>query len=472
MNTGRKLATAADPEATPRYLYWWLLLAIFFEYARPGSFMPVINPLSSLIPLSLFVFCLFARGLRPVEEIAQDPLAKWLLVYFGLIALSVVHAEVTENSYKIFKWVLGYVFLFFMIVRIVTSSEKLRGVFITLITAHLFLLLMNPAVILNPEQRNYIQGGVFLGDGNDFALSLCVLLPMVIELMFNTRSTWRRLLWSGALALLLLALIGTSSRGATLGLIAVAGYLWLISPRKVLTLIGLALAMVIVLAYAPDSYFQRMGTITSYEEDGSAMGRITAWKAGLRMAADHPLLGVATGHFSISFGTVYRPADADGMPWLTAHSMYFLVLGELAVPGIVALLVLIFGNIRTSARLRRDLLATAGPDESSRKEAARLLYLLNASMVGFAVAGTFLSVAYYPHLFVLTGLMVSYRCVARKMATADASVVPEPKKPAPRSSLSNRFPGNMLLPPRKGQDSRVPLETTKAVAPFPTPSDQ
>jgi hypothetical protein len=41
-----------------------------------------------------------------------------------------------------------------------------------------------------------------------------------------------------------------------------------------------------------------------------------------------------------------------------------------------------------------------------------LLFMLSASMIGFAVAGAFLSAAYYPHVFVLTGLLCSARCIA------------------------------------------------------------
>lgn len=441
MITGRKLATAVDPEAAPRYLYWWLLLAIFFEYARPGSFVPGINALklNSLIPLSLLVFCVFARGLRPIEEIIKDPLTKWLLIYFTLIALSMAHGKITLYAYNVSTGTLGYVFLFFIIVRIVTSNERLIGIFTTLIVAHLFLLLMNPAVVLNPEQRNYIDGATFLGDGNDFSLSVCILLPMTIALALNAQAKWHRLLWWGILVLLVLAIISSSSRGATLGLIAVAGYLWLISPRKVLTLIGVALVVVIVLAFAPDFYFQRMDTIAAYEEDGSAMGRINAWKASLRMVADHPLLGVAAGHFPHAMASSsYRPPDAVVGRWLTAHSVYFLVLGELGLPGILVLLILIFGNMRASSLLRRHLLATtAMPDERRRVESARLLYLLNVSMVGLAVPGAFLSVAYYPHLFVLTGLMVSCRCIARGVVAVDASVMHELGKPLrPRHARS------------------------------------
>lgn len=431
MNTGRKLAAAVAAEAAPRYLYWWLLLAVFFEYARPAAFVPGIEAfkLNSLIPLSLLVLCVFARGLRPVEDIIGDPLAKWLLIYFALIALSMVHGTVKLYAYNKFIQVLGYLFLFFIIVRIVTSNQRLIGVFMILIAAHLFLLWINPAVLLNPEQRSYIQGGSFLGDGNDFGLSLCILLPMAIALALNARSKWRRLLWWSTLTLLMLAIIGTSSRGATLGLIAVGGYLWLISPRKTLTLIAFAFAVAIVLAFAPDSYFQRMNTIGTYEEDGSAMGRIDAWKAALRMVAINPLLGVGAGNFPTEVWR-YKPPGSSLVGELTAHSMYFLVLGELGFSGIVALLMLVIGGIRASSLLRRHLLATAMPAGDRRRvESARLLYLLNASMVGLAVPGAFLSAPYYPHLFVLTGLMVSCRCIARGMVAGDASVTHELEKP-------------------------------------------
>ena len=110
--------------------------------------------------------------------------------------------------------------------------------------------------------------------------------------------------------------------------------------------------------------------------------------------------------------------------------MYFLVLGELGFSGIVTLLMLVFGNMRASSLLSRDLVATAIPaDEGQRMESARLLYLLNASMIGLAVPGAFLSVPYYPHLFVLTGLMVSCRCIARGVTAGDASVRHELEKP-------------------------------------------
>jgi probable O-glycosylation ligase (exosortase A-associated) len=280
----------------------------------------------------------------------------------------------------------------------------------TLTLAHVFLLAMNPSVVTDPNNRNYILGASFLGDGNDFSLSLCLLFPFVVALALSTKKFWVRLFaWACGL-LLLLAIIGTQSRGASLGVGAVLIFLWVHSSRKVLGVVAVGLVGVVVMIYAPPAYFARMNTIGNYQEDGSAQGRIEAWKASLHMAADHPLMGVGAGHFPVAFGTKYRTPGAANMPWLTAHSSYMLVLGELGIPGIVCLLALIIGNVRMNLRLRRAVMVRAGPtpDEAAQK-AATLLLMASAAAVGLGVAGAFLSAAYYPHFYVLTGLLVSVR---------------------------------------------------------------
>jgi probable O-glycosylation ligase (exosortase A-associated) len=217
-----------------------------------------------------------------------------------------------------------------------------------------------------------------------------------------------RILLFGVAGLLLLAAIGTSSRGATLGLVAVTAYLWWHSPRKGLSLFLISIIVAGVLVYASDLYFERMASISNYEEEGSAQSRILAWKSSTRMAIDNPILGVGAGQFPTQFGTNYRPPDFEGR-YMTAHSMYFLILGELGIPGIVTLLVLVIGNLRANGRALVRLKKT--PDDEVIG-LSRMLLLLNAGMIGFAIAGAFLSVAYYPHIFVVTGLSVAARRIA------------------------------------------------------------
>jgi putative inorganic carbon (HCO3(-)) transporter len=248
---------------------------------------------------------------------------------------------------------------------------------------------------------------------------------------------------------LLLAIVASQSRGATLGLACVLFYLWLRSNRKALSIAAIAVVGVVVLAYAPKEYFDRLGTITNYQSEGSAMGRVHAWQGAMRMMADSPLLGVGAGTFPQAYGTRYNTTGSGG--WLTAHSSYFLVIGEMGLPGILTFLILVFGGIRRNIKVRKAILARAGPDEAQHppavKEAARMLYLTSAAMIGFAAAGTFLSAAYYPHVFVLTGMLIAARCDALAtvgMTNADISGV----RPRRRRAAVNGGVAEGQVPPR------------------------
>jgi putative inorganic carbon (hco3(-)) transporter len=411
VDQAKQVALAAGPESETRWHYNWLLVSIFMEYARPASFIPIfrIPFLISAIPLTLLLVVLFSKKVRPIREIMTDSTAKWMVAYIAMITLSVTYAMVTEYAFNAFKLTVGYLGFFILLSSLVTTERRLYGVVVTLLVAHLFLLAMNPNVILDPESRNYVIGATFLGDGNDFSLSLCALLPCVLMVSIRSKHFMARLtLWAGAL-ILLFAIVASQSRGATIGLAAVFGYLWLFSPNKGVTLAVIAAVVAVMLLYAPDAYFKRMNSITDYQNEGSAMGRIDAWKSSMRMAADSPLLGVGAGNFPVAYGTKYLPKGAPPA-WKTAHSSYFLVLGELGVTGLVLLLGLVVSNFKGNSKVRKKLAPANVPsDDANVRSAIIRLRLLNAALIGFAVAGAFLSAAYYPHIFVLSGLMVAAR---------------------------------------------------------------
>ena len=102
--------------------------------------------------------------------------------------------------------------------------------------------------------------------------------------------------------------------------------------RRSLTGAVAVAGLALVLVAPPRPYFERMSTISSHE-DGSSQGRIAAWNAAVQMAIDNPLFGVGAGHFPVKFGAEYRKADCR-CRGMTAHSIYFLILGELGLPGI------------------------------------------------------------------------------------------------------------------------------------------
>lgn len=396
-------------------LYLGLLAAFILEYVRPGTYIPIINAikLNTVVPLLVFALTLYAQRPATNQDILWHRNGRWLALFLALLGVSVLHADVTLYSYDAFKAVLGYVFLFFLLGKLLDDRAKLKGFFITLALSHVVLVALNPNLVLHPEIRSYIEGVTFLGDGNDFALSVTLLIPLCLYVLIDSNSKLAKIGVLAILATLVLSVIGTSSRGASIAVAGVVLYLWWRGRAKMMGLVAIGALLIAVIAYAPPEYFERLESIKSYEEEGSAQGRILAWQSAMRMAADHPLLGVGSGHFPVKLGTEYRPPEFGdrNLPWLTAHSIYFLILGELGYPGIIFLLGLIFSSFRAGERNIKRLRQSEVPLARSYE---RLFLCLNGSLVGFAIGGAFLSALYYPHLFVIAGLFVAAELMYRR----------------------------------------------------------
>ncbi|MES9969195.1 MAG: putative O-glycosylation ligase, exosortase A system-associated [Candidatus Thiodiazotropha sp.] len=391
-------------------LYLGLLISLFMDYVRPDTYLPLIGviKLNSIIPIIVTIGAIFYQSANDNTKIFTHTNTKLFLFFLFLLLISVLTADVTEYSYKTFKLVLGFLFWYYIIIKIVTDVSKVKGVFTVFVISHVLLVILNPEVVTNPAVRSYISGNAFLGDGNDFSLSVSLTVPMCLFLIQDSKKFMHRALYILALLILLFAIIGTQSRGASLALIGMFAYLWWMGRQKIMGIFLIAGVLIAVVAFAPPVYFERMNTIRNYEEEGSAMGRIIAWKTAVRMAAAHPFLGVGTGHFPVKLGTDFRPPEYAGqnLPWLTAHSSYFLVLGELGLPGIIVFLSLLIGSYRRNNKFIKSI--RKEPDDSEDSEIYRKLFLmLNSSLVAFAIGGAFLSVAYYPHIYVLAGLFVA-----------------------------------------------------------------
>ena len=402
--------------------YLGLLLFFVFEYVRIGNYVPGVTALhlNSLIPLSVFTATVFGRGPVSNGDVLKEQNTMLLLLLLGLVAASVAVAAVTMNTLEVFITVLGYTLIYYVIAKQATTLSRIKGIFKVLVGVHLALIALTPQLLTSPDTRHYVASGTFLGDGNDFALSVVMVTPLVLFLLAEAKSITGKTLAAGALILLILAVISTQSRGGTIALGMVALYYWWKSPRKLVTGTGAVIALVAAIAFAPPQYFQRMNSIADYETDGSAQGRITAWRAGTRMMLSNPLMGVGAGQFIVNY-TRFTPGEQR---WKTAHSIYFLILGELGLPGFLLLIYVIVRNLTVNRRLSKALRARGQP---ATAPAVRLLACLSASMLAYAIAGAFLSATYYPHMFVFAGLMTA----AQRLTLAEQSAPAKVAQPSP-----------------------------------------
>lgn len=399
-----------------------LLFLVAAEYVGLGIFIPVYNALPIALGLSflLFLQVVFNNTFGPVM---QYKTAKYYLAFVFLTASALVHGLIQSYAINPLKVEVGYLMLMIITFYLVDNKKSVLLYAIMFTVVHVFLVFINLNKLGNARVGSF-QASFFLGDGNDFAWSLNVALPIAFYLVFSSKKLIIRLVAIAAIGMILLGIIGTQSRGASLAMVAGFLYYFLfVTKKKSSALLIISIVAGVVVMVAPDNYFNRMETISNYEEDTSAMGRIHAWRTATEMAVDHPLLGVGAGSFNSAYGRDYRKPD-DPVRWISTHSVYFKVLAEYGFPGIIIFVLIIFSAIKTNNETVR-LLKQKDPGNIQHLLWARCL---NWSLIAWGVGAMFLTGVDYPHLYLLVGLSMASHRMATRIKT-DSSVEEVKKKP-------------------------------------------
>ena len=247
--------------------------------------------------------------------------------------------------------------------------------------------------------------GGMMADNNSIAIGLVMVLPWMYYLQAVSNRRWikRGLIFSMIFSVF--AILGTQSRGALLALLVVALMLGLKSNHAIRTTLALGVLVVLAVAFMPDSWSSRMNTIGGYSADGSAMSRLWTWQTLWNLAIDRPLVGGGFRSDSAKVFLTYSPMEGRGVfgqDIYVAHSIYFQALGEHGFPGFFLYIGLGLWTWIIAGRIGRALTGHA----EHGNWAPLLMRTCQASLVGFAVGGAFLSLMvldlpYYIFAFVL-----------------------------------------------------------------------
>jgi putative inorganic carbon (HCO3(-)) transporter len=249
-------------------------------------------------------------------------------------------------------------------------------------------------------------GGMVLGPAGGFiesnttiALALVMAIPLMRYLQIISARRWIRWALGVSMILSVVAVLGTYSRGAFLAVAAMGFFLWLKSRQKFATALLLLALVPAVLAFMPEGWHQRMGSIQNYEQDNSAMTRINAWGFDFNQALDRPLNGGGFEAFQPDAFTRWAPYG--DLHWQDAHSIWFEVLGEHGFVGLGLYLLMWFFCWRTASSTAR-----LTEDKPDLKWAHDLGKLIQVALVGFWVGGSFLGLAYWDYPYILLVVLV------------------------------------------------------------------
>jgi probable O-glycosylation ligase (exosortase A-associated) len=300
-------------------------------------------------------------------------------------------------------------------------------------------------VLLGHTGRIEGPGGMIAGT-NEFGLAVTTIVPLLIYLRMRWSGTWLKWPLTALAALNVIAGLFTYSRGALLSISAMLAVAGLRSRHKLISVVVVALLAIGMVEFAPSQWTLRMDSIGHYQKDASALIRLYMWRLGWAMAVKHPILGGGL-HWTRNFAEVNRefagsdfhfPVNDGGSVILgenhepplptgwALHSIWLEALSEHGFPGLVIYvsfgLVMFFDSrwLMRRTRGRADLVW-----------ANNLGRVLQASLIGFAVGGSFASFDLYDGFYVL----VLITAAARRVAAAELAKAAAPAQPVAVSAV-------------------------------------
>ena len=331
----------------------------------------------------------FAQGRHPVNYAGFVEYAK--IIFIAVFTSMVVR---TREQLRITVWVIALSFGFYGLKNGVAGIAKGGNMYI----------MRGP--------------GGMLEDNNDFALAMAMSVPLLVGLATSERNeTLRKGLW-GMVPLAALTVIFTKSRGGALSLfLCTMGLVWRSRNRVIGLMIG-ALAVGAAAMLVPKENFERLETLKDVEADGSAMGRIRAWKVGSRMAIDNPLFGVGFQRFQMNY-LDYEPEPTQeqraGKGTLVAHNSYIQIVAECGFPALLTYLGLMGLCFFDIWKLRK---------EAKQRYAASWILsyctMFEVILATFMLGSAFLNRAHFDLIYHYFAIILVFGQVARKQMQEEA----------------------------------------------------
>jgi O-antigen ligase len=340
-----------------------------------------------------------------------------------------------------FSWFLVY----FLISNIVDTAERY---FVFMLSFLLYSLKMG-----QHGTRGFIEsGGGFrtwgatgapgwFQNSGEFAIQMCIFFSISVMWFLVLRRNWstiKQLFYLAFPFSAVISVIASSSRGGQLALGAGIGWLMMKSmmTRYRWKAIGAAVLVAVcaVALIPPEQWtrFSEMGT------DQTSTLRITYWKNGLEVFRTFPVFGIGYDNW-ITYYMVHFSKDVQ-LP----HNIFIQAAAELGSVGLIAFLVMIVVTFTTNYRTRK--LTRQLPGGGAFLTA--MSHGLDSALVGYLVAGFFVTVLHYPFFWINFAFTVSLYHTATQELRRSAGV------PVPHGTFAG--------PQAAGRRGRIPQRVGRA----------
>lgn len=387
--------------------FWAACGYLFVEYVRPQSIIPTLDILpwgKLFVALAIGSWIIDSR-----QKWVADPTHKWMLAYLLVVVAASLGAYWPEDSWFHFMDFFGWFLIYFIIINII-NNEKRLFIFLLIFLLASFKLSQHGARTWAMRGFSFENWGLMGPEGpfqnsGELSVQMLMSMPIAYRLAIAIKPWLSRLkfwLLMAMPATAAMTVIGASSRGSQVGM-AFQIYHTLLKGRlslKTLVIAGVVIAAGIT--YMPEEQLDRFRNAGS---DETSQQRLLYWQHGLDMIKEHPVLGVGYFNFAPYYVQHYPEDILFGSAQLP-HNIFIQVGTDTGLLGLVVYCILIVSGFRSTRKIRRHL----------RHRTDHWLYSVSlgydAAFVGFLIAGQFVTIGYYPFMWVLLAFIIATKNIA------------------------------------------------------------
>jgi putative inorganic carbon (HCO3(-)) transporter len=404
--------------------YWgavlWIWISVMNPHAQGWGFARSF-PFAAIIAVATMGSLVIYRG---EKKLPMTPVIITFIAFAVFMSLTALFAIHQSQGYDQWIKVIKIMVMTLVVLMVLKDRQHIEWAIWSVVVSLGYYGVKGGFFTIRSGGNEKVWGpsGTFIDGNNEVALAFVMVIPLMYYLMRTFKNKWIRYAFMASMGLCALSALGSYSRGAALALAAMAGFLWLKSKEKLAVGLALVLLVPVLLLAMPAKWFERMDTVKTYQEDASAMGRVNAWRMAFNLAKDRPM-GGGFQIYDREVFALYAPVPEDVH---AAHSIYFQILGEHGFLGLGIYLLLGVLTWRTGSWLIKNT-----RNDPQHQWAADMAMMIQVSLLGFAVGGAFLSLAYFDVPYYLMVALVAARAIVERDLAAQATLAKAPKVAEP-----------------------------------------
>lgn len=371
-----------------RYPWYGVLAWSWLSYMNPHRLawgFAYTMPFAQIVAIVLLISLLLTKEKKSLP--ANPMVVVWVLFLIWL-SICTIFAVYPDMAYTQWVKVLKIQLITFVTLMLMRDFQRVNQLIWVIVFSIGFYSVKGGIFTFMTGGGYHVFGpdGSEIAENNALAVAILMIIPLMVYLNKFPPRTWVKKIMPLCIFFSLASVIGSQSRGAVLAILAVGGFYWLKSSSKLITATAFLFLTLLTVTFMPQSWHDRVDSISEYQEDASSMGRIRAWEYSIAIANDRLTGG---GFSSWSLQNYYQYGIYVEKAFV-AHSIYFSVLNDGGWPGLIMfllILLLMWRQLSSVIKLTANV-----PERADYNFLARMLQI---SLVAFMAGGSFLSLSYF-----------------------------------------------------------------------------